>query len=206
MVRTVIHAICAMILSGTLIISIPTLSILLGETFTPRKRNKVRTTEIERIEMSVPRPEQKKIRKKPRRRKTPRQSGKSGPRFAMDLGAKGMGGVAVSDEMINRSTGSGGNTDEGVDERPQLVGNIDIQIPDAVREAERNASVRLLFCVDVAGRPYDIRISEEDPPGLGLADAGVQALKQVTFRPAVKDGQSVPFCGMEQPIEIKFRN
>ena len=53
---------------------------------------------------------------------------------------------------------------------------------------------------------YDIRIVEETPAGSGLAEAGKDALKRMNFEPAEKDGKSVPFCGMEQPFEVKFRD
>jgi protein TonB len=79
-------------------------------------------------------------------------------------------------------------------------------MPPAIRKAEKSASLRLLFCVDVSGRPYNIKVTQESPTGLGLGEAGIEALKKLTFRPAIKDAQAVPFCGMEQPVEIKFRN
>lgn len=204
--RNVLFLLTAMLLSAGLIISIPSLSILIGRTFTSGRNEQVRTTEVKRVTINQPRRERTRLQKQPRRRTTPRRSGKSGPRFAMALGTQGPGGAAVSPDIINRPSGSGGTGDQGVDERPELVGSVDLEIPDAVRQAERNATVRLLFCVDVAGKAYDIRVAEEEPAGLGLADAAVTALKQVAFKPAVRDGRSVPFCGMEQPIEINFRN
>ena len=55
-------------------------------------------------------------------------------------------------------------------------------------------------------RSYDIRVLEEVPVGKGLAQSGKQALSQMVFSPAKKAGRAVPFCGMEQPFEIKFRD
>jgi len=65
--------------------------------------------------------------------------------------------------------------------------------------------LRMSFCVDASGQVFDIKILEESPSGMGLGDAGRNALQSSRFQPANKDGQSVPFCGMEQPFEIRFR-
>ena len=52
----------------------------------------------------------------------------------------------------------------------------------------------------------DIKVLEEAPAGSGLAAAGREALSRMTFAPAEKAGKAVPFCGMEQPFEVKFRD
>jgi protein TonB len=125
----------------------------------------------------------------------------------MDLGIQGGVGASVPLSLTN-STGDRGeeNSDGTVDTRPEMTSPLDFAVPAAVRDAERNATLRLLFCVDITGKAYNIRVTEESPSGLGLAQAGTDALKNILFRPALREGQPVPFCGMEQPIEIKFRN
>lgn len=79
-------------------------------------------------------------------------------------------------------------------------------MPSEVKSQEKDASVSLSFCVDVSGRPYDIHVTEETPPGLGMAAAGREALQQTRFTPAKKGGVAVPFCGLEQPFEVRFSN
>jgi outer membrane biosynthesis protein TonB len=129
-----------------------------------------------------------------------------GPRFAMDLAVMGTGGAAAPLELVNRKSGSGGVTETGVDEKPSPTAPPPFRMPDEVRRREQDASLLLSFCVDASGRPYDIRVVSEKPPGLGMAAAGQEALRQTRFSPARKGNTSVPFCGLEQPFEIRFSN
>lgn len=130
-----------------------------------------------------------------------------GPRFAMDLGVMGSGGASAPLELINRKSGSGGvASDGGVDERPAPTAPPPFRMPDEVRRREQDAYLLLSFCVDASGRPYDIRVAQEKPAGLGLAAAGQEALRQTRFSPARKGNAAVPFCGLEQPFEIRFSN
>ena len=80
------------------------------------------------------------------------------------------------------------------------------QVPPKIRDNEIDATLRLGFCVDAGGHVYDIKVLEESPAGSGLAAAGREALSRMTFTPAEKAGKAVPFCGMEQPFEVKFRD
>lgn len=203
--RNFIYLSISGVLSAALILSIPTLSIVIGQKQSTRRPPQQRTMAIERVEMVQPQQQPKRERIRPRQRTTP-QPMRSGPRLAMALGVEGTGGAVVPMNMVSRSGSSGGNDAEGVDERPQLLTALEVQIPDGLKKAERNAEVRLMFCVDVSGKPYNIKISQESPPGLGLGEAAVQALQKCTFKPAIRDAQPVPFCGMEQPIAIKFRS
>ena len=141
--------------------------------------------------------------KKPVRKKPSRTRLKTGPRFAMDLSVTDAGGVEVElDLMYKGRAQAGGNGD--VDEKPSPDFPPPFQLPPEVREAEINAYVVLSFCVDAAGRPFEIQIVKERPTGKGMARAGRKALGKTTFRPALKDGMPVPFCGLEQPFEVKF--
>jgi len=206
MARKIFYIIFSIILSIGLIISIPVITILVKEGFRFTKDENIRKTVISRS-IKIPQAQpQKKIRQQPRRRQSPRQSTKSGPRFAMSLGTQGLSGVGIPLNLTNKSSGSGEGNDQGVDERPQLNGQLQIDIPEVIKSAEKNASVRLMFCVDIQGNAFDIRVTEENPSGMGLAQNAIAALKKNTFKPAVLNGRPVSFCGMEQPIEIKFRN
>ena len=71
---------------------------------------------------------------------------------------------------------------------------------------ERDAVLRLAFCVDERGDVFNVQVVEESPRGCGLAQAGIQALSALRFSPARKQGRAVPFCGMEQPFEVRFRD
>ena len=134
---------------------------------------------------------------------------RSGPRFAMDLGVAGTGGAMVPADIVNRHSGGSGRPtgeDQGVDDRPAPSFPPPFRMPAEVKNREADAFLMLSFCVDVSGRPYDIRVAEEKPPGLGMAAAGREALSQTRFTPAHKGGMAVPFCGLEQLFEIRFSN
>jgi len=160
---------------------------------------------IERVALDENRSEQKPARRQPRPRPVAQQSRLTGARFAMALDVQGPG-ASVGIEQTIRQSGRSGGDEFGADNQPEMTGVFTLDLPPALKKAERNASLRLLFCVDVAGRAYNIKVTEEMPTGFGLGQAGVAALKQMVFKPAFRQGQAVPFCGMEQPVEIKFRN
>lgn len=152
--------------------------------------------------------EKKKPTRKPNRQKSTSRSPKSGPRFAMDLNAVGgSDGAVINDELVTGIRGGGFTKETGdVDEKPTSRSLPSFSPPQSIRDNEQDALLRLSFCVDVQGRVYDIRVLEEVPVGKGLAQSGKQALSQMVFSPAKKAGRAVPFCGMEQPFEIKFRD
>lgn len=152
--------------------------------------------------------EKKKPTRKPNRQKSTSRSPKSGPRFAMDLNAVGgSDGAVINDELVTGIRGGGFTKETGdVDEKPISRSLPSFSPPQSIRDNEQDALLRLSFCVDVQGRVYDIRVLEEVPVGKGLAQSGKQALSQMVFSPAKKAGRAVPFCGMEQPFEIKFRD
>jgi protein TonB len=152
--------------------------------------------------------EKKKPTRKPKRQKSTSRSPKSGPRFAMDLNAVGgSDGAVINDELVTGIRGGGFTKETGdVDEKPTSRSLPSFSPPQSIRDNEQDALLRLSFCVDVQGRVYDIRVLEEVPVGKGLAQSGKQALSQMVFSPAKKAGRAVPFCGMEQPFEIKFRD
>jgi len=206
MIKKIIYALASLLLSAGLILSIPTVAILVKSGFAPPKEKTLRTTEVRRITMTPEKKEREKLQRRPRNRLSPQMSTKAGPRFAMSLDAQGFDGVGIETDLVSTQNTSSGSDDDGVDKRPQLMGTFDITVPETLKNAETNASVRLQFCVDIGGRAYDIRAIDEVPAGAGLAQAGKEALQRVTFSPAMRRGQAVAFCGMEQPIEIKFRN
>ena len=199
----------AAILASMLLVFSVTLAnlFLTGKVFHEKKYNKteIAVKKVEEVEKKV---EKKKPARKPDRQKSNSRSPKAGPRFAMNLGtASGTAGAAVSEEMVADFRGGALSVEKGdVDKKPESRAFPNFQVPPQIRDREIDAMLRLSFCVDASGRVYDIKVLEESPAGTGLAQAGKDALSRMTFAPAEKAGKAVPFCGMEQPFEVKFRD
>jgi len=165
-------------------------------------------TEIKTLNQEKPPepPKPKETTRKPNRQNTNSRTPKAGPRFAMNLDVVGgSGGAIVPNELVAMKSGTGNMGSGDVDEKPVLKSSTRFQPPQAIRDGEINASLRVSFCVSTSGKPYDIRIIEETPTGKGLANAGKDAIMGMQFAPAKKGGAAVSFCGLEQPFEIKFR-
>jgi len=190
-----------------LVFSIPVLNMLVKGGF--KAERTYTTTEVKAITPEKPPepPKPKEAAKKPARQSANNRSPKAGPRFAMNLDVVGgSGGAFVSKDLVAMQSGTGTMSDKGdVDEKPALKSSPRFQAPQAIRDGEINSILRVSFCVNTNGKPYDIRIIEESPAGRGLANAGREAIMGMQFAPAKKDGAAVPFCGLEQPFEIKFR-
>ena len=163
---------------------------------------------VKSLEPPKPEVRPKRAVQKPQRAKPSPMVAKAGPRFAMDLGVMGSGGVAAPIDIINKRSGGNGSAagDEGVDERPQPAFPPPFRMPPEVKNKEVDAYVLLSFCIDATGKPYDIKIAQEKPAGLGMAAAGREALQQTRFTPARKGAAPVAFCGLEQPFEVHFSN
>jgi hypothetical protein len=204
-VRRVVIALGSVMLAAFLIFSISILNYFMHGS--GKKSQDTRKTEISIRQAPPPPPEQKKKKpaRRPERSKPSHRNVKSGPRFAMDLGVAGMGdGVGISMDLVKDRSGGGGASGD-VDSRPQSNGRSSFKPPQTILDKEIDSYLRMSFCVDAQGRAYDIKVLEERPGGLGLGDAGRSALGETAFEPARKDGQPVPFCGMEQPFEIRFK-
>lgn len=178
-----------------------------GKMFHEKKfvKTEVAVKKVEEAEKKV---EKKKPARKPQRQKSTSRSPKAGPRMAMNLGtASHGGGAAVSEDLVADFRGGALSTEKGdVDKKPSSRALPNFQVPPQIRDKEIDAILRLSFCVDASGHAYDIRVIEESPSGTGLAEAGKDALSRMTFEPAEKSGKAVPFCGMEQPFEVKFHD
>ena len=206
--RNLAIGLLAALFAGLATVTLPLLHYALN----PPAAKKVRVVaQVSLKSMEAPRPEIKPLRalQQPRHARPAPSLMKGGPRFAMELGVMG-GGVAATSELANKKSGGGGRStgagDEGVDERPAPTFPPPFRMPSEVKSQEKDAYLALSFCVDVSGHPYDIHVTEEKPAGLGMAAAGREALQQTRFTPAKKGGMAVPFCGLEQPFEIRFSN
>ena len=198
----------AVLASALLVFSVTMANLFLtGKVFHEKKyvKTEVAIKKVDEVEKKV---EKKKPSRKPNRQKSNSRSPKAGPRFAMNLGAaSGSAGAAISEELVADFRGGALSVEKGdVDKKPESRAMPNFQVPPQIRDREIDAMLRLSFCVDVSGRAYDIKVLEESPAGSGLAQAGREALGRMTFTPAEKAGKAVPFCGMEQPFEVKFRD
>ncbi len=203
--RKALLMIVALILSGLLIVSIPALNLWVRGDWNRRNKPSKTAVQLVRSKLEKPPEEKPKTKKRPKRSKRQNRNVKSGPRFAMDLGVAGPGGVSLPSDLVNTQRGNGGFQGD-VDERPNLNGGLDFKLPEGIREQEMDAVVVLSFCVNARGEVYNIRILEERPAGMGLGQAGRQALSQSNFSPAMLGGQPVDFCGVEQPIEVRYKD
>lgn len=197
------------VLSSLLLVFSVTLAnmFITGKVFHEKKfvKTEVAVKKVEELEKKV---EKKKPARKPQRQKSNSRSPKAGPRMAMNLGtASHGGGAAISEELVADFRGGALSSENGeVDKKPNSRALPNFQVPPQIRDKEIDATLRLSFCVDANGRVYDIKVIEESPVGTGLAQAGKDALSRMTFEPAEKKGKAVPFCGMEQPFEVKFHD
>ena len=197
----------AFLTSCALVFSLTVAELFLsGKLFRERKfvKTEISVAKIDKTEA----PKQKeRVARKPNRRKAASRSPKSGPQLAMNLGVAGRGGAAISEELGSDFRGgaqSAGNGD--VDRKPESRALPNFQVPPQIRDRETDAVLRLGFCVGADGRVFDVRVLEERPASSGLAEAGRDALSRMVFEPAEKEGKPVPFCGMEQPFEVRFHD
>jgi protein TonB len=201
----------AALLSGLCTVALPLVKEVLNHQDAAKPGPRI-AARVSLKSVESPKPELKPRRelRQPKRARPAPSLLKSGPRFAMDLGVAGSDGAAAPIDIVNRKSGGGGrgagDGDDGVDERPAPSFPPPFRMPQEVKAREKDALLVLSFCVDVSGRPYDIKVAEEKPPGLGMAAAGREALGQTRFAPAKKGGAAVPFCGLEQPFEVRFSN
>ena len=199
----------AAILASALLVFSVTLAnmFLTGKVFHEKKYNKTEIA-VKKVEETEKKVEKKKPARKPNRQKSNSRSPKAGPRLAMNLGvASGSAGATINEELVADFRGGALSTEKGdVDKKPESHAYPNFQVPAKIRDNEIDAMLRLSFCVDASGRVYDIKVIEESPAGSGLAQAGREALGRMKFAPAEKGGKAVPFCGMEQPFEVKFRD
>jgi hypothetical protein len=196
----------ALALSLGLILSLPMLKFWMEQKNAPQEMLKTQVS-MKKLDLKQPEPKQS-PKRTPQRMNSNQRSVKSGPRFGVDLGVVGSGGASLPTSLAVPSGGGGalGMSQGDVDQRPELRGGLPFELPRALRDKEQSALLSVSFCVDPAGKAYDVRILEERPSGAGLAEAGRQALSKASFNAARKDGRPVAFCGVEQEFEVKFND
>jgi hypothetical protein len=210
LIRNGVIGLVALLLSAAVTVLIPLVNQLINGSGPGRDKPRiVAQVALKQMESARQAEQPRRKLKQPTRAKPMQTNMKAGPRFAMDLSVGGLEGAAVPVDIVNRPSGGGGEAqgESGdVDEKPSPSMPPPFRTPSEVKSAERDAYLVLSFCVDQAGRAYDVRVAEEKPQGLGMAEAGREALRQTVFTPAKKGGLPVAFCGLEQPFEVKFGN
>lgn len=203
LIKRIMIALLALLLSAFLILSIPTINYWMKNSAPSKEFTTVAKVSVKKVEIKKKKAEPKKKLRQPKRQKPTRTNLTAGPRFTMDLGVAGSRGVAVDVNTVQ--AGKGGQPEDGdVDEKPLLNGEPQLDLPSAIKKAGINAMAVLSFCVDVSGVPYDLQVIEETPAGMGMAVAARMAIQKARFTPAKKEGRSVAFCGMQQPFEVRF--
>jgi protein TonB len=201
--RNILIGAVALFLSALLTVVFPLLNQALKGDRASRSPRIVAQVALKQMESARQDQQPRRKLKQPQRSRPMQTMAKAGPRFAMDLSVGGLGGASVPVDIVNRP-GGGGGQDQGengdVDEKPQPTAPPPFRLPPDIKSAV------LSFCVDPSGRPYEVRVVEEKPSGMGLAEAGREALRQTPFQPARKGGLPVAFCGLEQPFEVRFNN
>jgi hypothetical protein len=201
MINKLILAVFSLLLSGLLILSIPLLNYAQYGGSKKKEQQKFSKVSIKKINLAKQLKKPRKKLKRPRRKRPSRTRLKSGPRFAMDLSVAGAAGVEVELDMLNKTRGQG--VDKGdVDEKPFPNFPPPFRTPKVITDAAIPAYTAISFCVDETGHAFNIQTVEEDPPGMGMAKAGHDAIRKTIFQPAKKDGKAVPFCELEQPFEV----
>jgi hypothetical protein len=207
--RNLIIGAVALFLSALLTVVFPLLNQALKGGSGPRGPRIVAQVALRQMEAARQDEQPKRKLKQPQRSKPMQTMAKAGPRFAMDLSVGGLEGASVPLDIVNRPSGGGGQAqgeNGDVDEKPQPTAPPPFRLPPDLKSAEKDAYLVLSFCVDPSGHPYEVHVVEEKPSGMGLADAGREALRQTLFRPAKKGSLPVAFCGLEQPFEVRFNN
>lgn len=209
-IRNLIVIAISIVLALFSTICLPLINSLIRGHDVEEKPRVVAAVAMKSVETPKTKPVEKREVHRPTRSRPTQTTLRAGPRFAMDLGVAGAGGAAAPLEIVNKRSGGGGMKGEAetgdVDQRPTPNQPPPFRIPEAVKSAEKDAYLVLGFCVDAGGRPYDIKVIEERPTGVGLARNGREALQQTSFQPARKGGLAVAFCGLEQPFEVRFSN
>jgi protein TonB len=203
--KNILAGTAAALIAGLATVALPLLDYALNHRPADKPRI-VAQVSVKSIQAAPPQARPQRTVRQPERAKPAPRIASAGPRFAMDLGVMGSGGAAAPIDIINKRSGQGGAGDDadGVDEKPAPASPPPFRMPAEVRNREVDAFARMTFCVDASGRPYEIRVAEEKPPGIGMGAEGRNALQQTSFKPARKGNSNVAFCGMEQVFEVRF--
>ena len=88
------------------------------------------------------------------------------------------------------------------DQPPQAIKQVKPDYPDALRNAGIAGEVVVQFGVDATGAVENLSVFKSDHAELN--DLALNAVKQWTFKPAMKDGQAVPVRVMRVPVTFSI--
>lgn len=174
-------------------------------------------TSSSKIEFTPTKPKARPRVRKRRRGNTPKPSGKrSGPKappIAPPLGGAAggaPGGVEIAvegtdiaplptaglaDEAAEAMAKNVIETAESVDAQPELIGDLNLNVPDDIAARRLRGRVEVKFVIRADGRVTDVQIVLSDPEG--VYDAVVrQAILTARFRPATRDGRPVDMLAL----------
>jgi periplasmic protein TonB len=118
----------------------------------------------------------------------------------------GSGGGIGEGHGAGVGAGSGGGIGGGVYKvgggisAPQGLSTPDPNYTEEARRANKQGTCVLSLIVDSAGHPRDLRVIRG--LGLGLDEKALEAVRQWTFKPALKDGRPVD---VQITVEVQFR-
>ncbi len=83
-----------------------------------------------------------------------------------------------------------------VERKPEMQGGVTalysrIEYPELALHVGAAGVTRIEFVVDLEGLPGEFTVLEEDPVGLGFAEAAIAALRKMTFKPGLQRDRSV---------------
>ena len=84
--------------------------------------------------------------------------------------------------------------------RPEVAAKVEPKYSEEARRAKYEGTAIIFVVVDANGRARDLKVLR--PLGLGLDEAALDAVREWTFRPGMKDGQPV---AVQATIEVNFR-
>lgn len=84
---------------------------------------------------------------------------------------------------------------------PKLLAKSMPMFPRAAESRGMQGVVEISYKVSTNGRPSDIKIIREEPPGYGFGEASLTALEKYKFEPATEDGSPV----MSEPQKLRFK-
>lgn len=88
-----------------------------------------------------------------------------------------------------------------VDKHPKAIGKVEPIYPEEAKRRNIEGSLKLMLKIDDLGRVLSAEVVEATPPGVFDA-AALQAFREATFQPAIKDGRPVRY---QAYIRVDFK-
>jgi TonB family protein len=94
------------------------------------------------------------------------------------------------------------------DNPPELIGNFStlkgfLKYPQRALSEKVEGTVRILAIITPTGGVDSVSVIEENPSGYGFGLAAMEAVSQLRWRPAKKDGKPI-WCRITMPVPFKL--